>query len=161
MISPSSERQRIRALIEGAGVAMLMTLDENGHPRGRPMLPLFFDRDPCVYFLTDRNSRKVRDITARPQVVLSMISGGCYLLVTGTTAASREAELVRRLWRPTYRAWFPAGKDDSEAAVLRVSVDRVDYWEPPRSRAIRVVQALKAVVTRRPVETPMKTIKDA
>jgi hypothetical protein len=44
---------------------------------------------------------------------------------------------------PDYRAWFPDGW--------------VDYWQP-RSGLIRVAQAVKAVVTRCGVDTPMKTI---
>ena len=95
---------------------------------------------------------------ARPQVGLTMSSTACYLVVTGTAAAVRDPELIRQLWRPTYRAWFPDGKNDREATAIRVSVGRVDYWEPPRSRLIRVAQAVKAVVTRRAVDTPMKTI---
>ena len=158
MASSASERRRVRGLIQRAGVAMLMTIDEHAAPIGRPMLPLFLDHDPCIYFLTHQNSRKVSQIMARPQVGLTMSTTGCYLVVAGTAAALREPELIRRLWRPTYRAWFPDGKDDREATALRVSVNRVDYWEPPRSRFIRVAQAVKAVVTRRAVETPMKTI---
>jgi hypothetical protein len=42
--------------------------------------------------------------------------------------------------------------------VLCVTVDHVDYWEPPRSRLIRLVQALKAVITRRPADTPMQSL---
>ena len=37
-------------------------------------------------------------------------------------------------------------------------IDRVNYWEPPRSPFTRVFQAAKAIVTRRAVDTPMKTI---
>ena len=55
-------------------------------------------------------------------------------------------------------AWFPEGKDDREAVALQVVVERVDYWEPPRSRLVRMGHALWALVTRKPVETPMKTI---
>lgn len=158
MTSPASERQRVRALIQRAGIAMLMTIDERAAPVARPMLPLFIEEDPCLYFLTHQHSRKVSHITARSQVGLTMISRNCYLVVTGTATTSREQGLIQRLWQPTYRAWFPDGKDDREATVLRVTVDRVDYWEPPRSRVIRVAQAAKAVVTRRAVDTPMKTI---
>ncbi len=154
----TSERQRVRGLIQRAGVAMLVTIDEHAIPVGRPMLPLLLDGDPCLYFLTHQDSRKVSQITARSQVGLTMITEGCYLVVTGTAATLREHALIQRLWRPTYRAWFPDGKDDREATVLRVTVDRVDYWEPPRSRMMRVAQAVKAVLTGRPVETPMKTI---
>jgi general stress protein 26 len=137
---------------------MLMTIDEHAAPVGRPMLPLFLENDRCLYFLTHQNSRKVSHITARPQVVLTMISGSCYLVVAGTAAMSRDQKLIQRLWQPTYRAWFPDGKGDAEATVLGVTADRVDYWEPPRSRLIRVAQAVQAVVTRKAIETPMKTI---
>ena len=137
---------------------MLMTIDEHAAPVGRPMLPLFLHNDPSIYFLTHQHSRKVNHITARPQVGLTMISTGCYLVLTGAAVTSREPRLIQRLWRPTYRAWFPDGSDYREAIALCVTVDRVDYWEPPRSRLIRVAQAVKAVVTRRAVETPMKTI---
>ena len=73
---------------------------------------------------------------AQPHVCLAMISTRRYLLVAGTATALRDPEL-RQLWRPTYRAWFPDGKYDGEATALRVSVCRVDYWEPPRSRVVR------------------------
>jgi general stress protein 26 len=135
-----------------------MTIDEDAVPIGRPMRPLFLDNDPCLYFLTHQHSRKVSHIVARSQVVLTMISKSCYLVLTGTAGTSRDQGLIQRLWQPTYRAWFPDGKVDREAMVLRVTVDRVDYWEPPRSRVIRAVQAVKAIITGRAMETPMKTI---
>lgn len=158
MTSSDSERRRVRALIQRAGVAMLITIDEHAAPIGRPMLPLFLHNDPCIYFLTHQNSRKVNQIAARPQVALTLNSAGCQLVVVGTAAALRDPDLIRQLWRPTYRAWFPDGRGDREAAALRMSVSRVDYWEPPPSRVIRLVQAVKAIITRRAVDTPMKTI---
>ena len=135
MPSPALERRRVRELIQRAGVAMLMTIDEHGAHTGRPMLPLFLDSDPHIYFLTHQSSRKVTQVAARPQIGLTMISGNCYLVVAGSATASRDLELIRRLWHPTYRAWFPDGKHDREATVLRVVVERVDYWEPPRSQS--------------------------
>jgi general stress protein 26 len=66
--------------------------------------------------------------------------------------------LIRRLWSPTYRAWFAEGKHDHEATALRVVIERIDYWEPPRSQPVRIVQAVKAVMTGRAVDTPMKTL---
>jgi general stress protein 26 len=135
-----------------------MNVDERGSHVGRPMLPLFVQKDPAIYFLTHQSSRKVMQLTARPQVGLTMISANCYFVVAGSAHISRDPELIRRLWSPTYRAWFPDGKDDREATVIRVAVERLDYWEPPSSPVIRVVQAVRAVLTRRPVDTPMKTL---
>ena len=87
-----------------------------------------------------------------------MISGKCYVVMAGSARVSRDPELIRRLWSPTYRAWFPDGKDDREATVIRVVVERIDYWEPSGSPIARLVQAVKALLTRRAVETPMKTL---
>ena len=158
MTDAAAERQRVRALIERAGVAMLMNVDERGTHVGRPMLPLFVQNDPHIYFLTHQSSRKVTQLAARPQVGLSIVSANCYVVVAGSAQLSRDPELIRRLWSPTYRAWFPDGKDDREATVIRVAVERIDYWEPPSNRVVRLVQAVKAVVTRRAVETPRKTL---
>jgi general stress protein 26 len=158
MTHVSAERQRVRELIERVGVAMLMNVDAQGNLIGRPMLPLLVQYDPHIYFLTHQHSRKVMQLSARPQVGLSIISASCFIVVAGFAATSRDPELIRRLWRPTYRAWFPHGKDDREATAIRVAVTRIDYWEPPRYQVSRLVQAVKAVLTRRAVETPMKTL---
>ena len=75
--------------------------------------------------------------------VSSVISANCFIVVAGSADLSRDPGLIRRLWSPTYRAWFPEGKDDREATVIRVAVDRIDYWEPPSNRVVRVAQAVK------------------
>jgi general stress protein 26 len=158
MASPVSERRRVRTLLQNAGVGILMTTDENDSHAGRPMLPLLLENDPHIYFITHQHSRKVTQIAARPKVGLALVGADRYIVVIGSASASRDPELIRRLWRPTYRAWFPEGKDDREATVLRIVVERVNYWEPPRSRVVRLWQAIRAVVTRRASETPMQTL---
>ena|SRR5436190_16737136 len=158
MRDPAADRQRVRTLIERAGVAMLMNVDEHGNHIGRPMLPLLVQNDPHIYFLTHHSSRKVTQLAARPQVGVSIISANCFIVVVGAAQASREPELIRRLWSPTYRAWFPDGKDDREATALRVVIERVDYWEPPSTRVVRLVQAVKALISGRGVDTPRKSL---
>jgi len=153
-----SERRKIRKLIQHAGVAMLMTIDERGAHSGRPMLPLLLDDDPHIYFLTHQSSRKVRHVAVHPEVGLAISGTHSYAIVTGQVRVLRDSGSIHQLWNPTYRAWFPEGKDDREAVALQVVVERVDYWEPPRSRLVRLGQAAWALVTRRAVDTPMKTI---
>jgi general stress protein 26 len=82
----------------------------------------------------------VTQLAVRPQVVLAIVSTNSFIVVAGSVQLSRDAELIRRLWSPTYRAWFPAGKDDREATVIRVAVERIDYWEPPSSRIVRLAR---------------------
>jgi general stress protein 26 len=158
MTDAAAERQRMRALIERAGVVMLMNVDERGTYIGRPMLPLFLPNDPHIYFLTHQSSRKVAQLAARSQVGLTIISANVYMAIAGSARISRDPQLIRRLWSPTYRAWFPEGKDDREATAIRLVIDRIDYWEPSSSQVVRLVQAVRALLTRRPVDTAMKTL---
>ena len=51
------ERQRVRAMIERAGVAMLMNVDEQGRQVGRPMAPL-------LTFLTPQTLEGMAQIAA-------------------------------------------------------------------------------------------------
>ncbi len=122
------------------------------------MLPLFVDDDPHIYFLTHQNSRKIGQITAKAEVALTVNDGSCLLMVTGRANVLSDANLLDKLWHPTYRAWFPGGKGDRDVAIIRIAIDRVDYWEPPRSSVARIVEAAKALLTRTAVDTEMKTI---
>jgi general stress protein 26 len=158
MTDTAAERRRVRALIERAGVAMLMNVDEHDTHIGRPMLPLFVANDPHIHFLTHQSSRKVAQLAARSQVGLTVISANVYVSIAGSAHISTDPELIRRLWSPTYRAWFPDGKDDREATAIRVVIDRIDYWDPSSNQVVRLAQAVKALLTRRPVDTPMKTL---
>ena len=58
MTDAAMEQQRVRRMIERAGVAMLMNVDESGIHHGRPMLPLLLQDDPHIYFLTHQSSRR-------------------------------------------------------------------------------------------------------
>src|SRR4029453_16817481 len=133
-MDPAAERHRVRALLQQSEVAMLLTFGSGEVHAGRPMLPLWLPEDPKLYFPKHRESRKVVQVNEPPHVALTVINAGCYLVVLGLAYASQDPALIRRLWRPSYRAWFPEGSDDREATVLRMVINKVNYWEPRRSR---------------------------
>jgi hypothetical protein len=105
-----AERQRVRALIERAGVAMLMNIDEHDTHVGRPMLPLFIQNDPHIFFLTHQSSRKVMQLVTRPKVGLTIISANCYLVIAGSAHISRDPELIRRCGVRRIVRGFPTAK---------------------------------------------------
>jgi len=45
---------------------MFVTLDDEGAHAGRPMLPLWLEDDPDIYFLTHQDSRKVAQWFSSP-----------------------------------------------------------------------------------------------
>jgi general stress protein 26 len=158
--SAQEGRQKVRAMIQKTGVGMLTTIDGDGQFVSRPMLALLLDDDPGVYFLTHTSSAKVGQIAAQSRVALTFIGpDSVYLSVVGRAGPLQDAALVAHLWNPTYRAWFPDGVGDPDVTVLRVAVDRADYWEAPTSRVVRLIEAVAAIVTHTPYETPKTTVE--
>jgi general stress protein 26 len=152
--------QTVRDLITASGVAMLTTVDDAGRLASRPMLPLLVEGDSRVHFLTHASSEKIRQVALQPSVAVT-VSGpaSTYLALTGRAVVSHDRDLIDRLWNPTYRAWFPDGAVDQDVAVLSVTVERADFWEAPTSRVTRLLEAIEALVTHRPVETPKRSIE--
>jgi hypothetical protein len=40
---------------------------------------------------------------------------------------------AKELWDPNYQTWFPAGPTDPHLALIRVRVERAEYWDAPFS----------------------------
>jgi general stress protein 26 len=153
-------REKVREMIRLISVGMLTTIDDDGRFVSRPMLALLLDDDPDICFLTHTSSAKVGQVATASRVAVTFAGpDGTYLAIAGQATASQDRAMVARLWNPTYRAWFPSGVDDPDITVLRVTMDHADYWEAPTSRVVRLIQAIKAVVTHTAYETPKTTVE--
>jgi general stress protein 26 len=78
--------------------------------------------------------------------------GDRYVSVSAAATVTHDPARVRELWNPTYRAWFPHGPDDPDSAILAAHIERIEYWDVPTSRLVRVWCAVKAIATGRVVE---------
>ncbi|MBV8909502.1 MAG: pyridoxamine 5'-phosphate oxidase family protein, partial [Gammaproteobacteria bacterium] len=74
---------------------------------------------------------------------------GSYVAIAGTGRVLRDSAKARRLWSVEQRAYYPGGPRDERLGVLRVAVERAEYWISP-GRTSRMIAALKAAITRRP-----------
>ena len=146
--------QRLRKLLKGIPVGMLTTRTAAGDTHSRPMLVQDVDEAGWLWFMTDRTSRKACELTRNPDAAVMFQSsrGDRYLSVQGTAVVVEDNHKVKKLWNPTYRAWFPKGRRDPEIVLVALKVARVDYWLVPRGRLARAAGAAKALVTRRRYE---------
>jgi len=145
--------RRLHDLLERIPVAMVTTIAADGALHARPMLLERIEHRSLV-FLTHHSSTKATDLQHDARVNAAFVSdrGDRYVSVSGTASVCRDSARMRALWNPTYRAWFPHGPDDPDAAILTVTIDRVDYWDVPTSRMVRLWSAVKAVATGQVVE---------
>jgi general stress protein 26 len=141
--------EKIGFLIKDIPIAILVTAASDGSFDSRPMGVQTKDFDGTVWFLTRNESGKVHEIRDDSHVTLIFAapSNSKYVSAKGRAYASQDRAKIHELWSPMYKAWFPAGEDDPEIAVLRVDITEAEYWEASSSKLVRSVKYLAAAVT--------------
>ena len=149
MNQSNSDVQKLGELIKGIRVAMLTTVDSEGCLHSRPMATQDAEFDGTLWFFTEADSLKIHELERDRHVNLSYANpdDSKYVSVSGIAAIVRDHEKVKELWSPIYKAWFPKGVDDPNIALLRVAVDKAEYWDSPSSAVVRLIGFAKAVVT--------------
>jgi general stress protein 26 len=140
---------KLGSLIQDMKVAMLTTVDDDGSLRSRPMATQQAGFDGTLWFFTRADSPKVEEIDHEHRVNVSYADAHKqqYVSVSGTARLVRDPAKNKELWNPAYKAWFPGGLDDPTLALLRVDVDKAEYWDTPSSAVVHIVGFVKAAVT--------------
>lgn len=141
--------KKLHELIKGVNIAMLTTVESDGHLRSRPMATQKTDFDGQLWFFTGEDSAKVEEIRREQHVNLSYADPGddVYVSVSGTGTINRDRAKLEELWNPIHKAWFPKGLDDPNLALLCVDVDRAEYWDSPSGKLVQLVGFVKALAT--------------
>lgn len=146
----ADDLQKVRELVKEIDFCMLTTVDENGDLHSRPM-SVNGDIDPNgdIWFFTNASSHKVSEIARLPKVNVSFADpeNQHYVSITGMAQLVRDRRKIEELWKPEFKMWFPEGKDDPEIALLRVSLEKAEYWDSPTSTIAYVMNFVTSVVT--------------
>jgi general stress protein 26 len=146
-MSPQPELDRVWDIIEKVGVRMLTTRFAGGL-RARP-LEARPERDAgLIWFVTDRNSSKEREIEAEQDVGLVFIDAKekAYLSITARAEVRRDRAKAAQIWKRTDDAWWD-GPNDRDVCVLRVRPLTAERWDGPASSAVAAFEFAKARVT--------------
>jgi general stress protein 26 len=137
------ERRKLRKLLKGFRVAMLTTVAQSGTLRSRPMTTARAQDDGDVWFLTKAAAPKVGEVeeNGRVNVAYASEEDGRYVSISGTATVVRDRQRVQDVWRKRHRKWFPEGKTDPELALLRVRIDRAEYWDEPSGQMVALAAA--------------------
>lgn len=128
--------QAVRKLAELIGqirIAMLTTLTEDGEFRSRPITTHGARFDGDLWFLTRADSSKLEEVRQHRRVGLTYAKpeDNRYLSLSGTAQVLFDQGKAEELWDPSYQAWFPGGPRDPNLALIRVKVERAEYWAAP------------------------------
>lgn len=143
------EIRKLGELIRDVRICMLTSKDEDGHLRSRPMAAQQVEFDGDLWFFTAKSTQKVREVEEDRRVNVSFANPEKqhYVSVSGTAEIVNDKAKAKELWNEAYRAWFPKGLDDPELTLMKVSVDKAEYWDVPSSAMVHLFGYLKAVTT--------------
>ena len=141
---------KLKEIVEETRIAMMTTLDEDGTLRSRPLQTLRFADDGALWFFTSASSPKVAEAAADGwRVNLSYADPAKYdfVSISGRATLSRDRKLMEALWSKWVEVFFPKGIDDPDLALLRVEVEKAEYWDAPGTAIGRLFAASKALIT--------------
>lgn len=142
--------QKLREMVKDIDFCMLTTVDEDGDLRSRPM-STNGDIDPNgdIWFFTGASSAKVSELATSPKVNLSFADpkNQQYISISGHAELVRDRKKIEELWRPEFKMWFPEGKDDPDIALLRVRLEKAEYWDSPSSTIGYALSFVSSLVT--------------
>ncbi|RUR86894.1 pyridoxamine 5'-phosphate oxidase family protein [Chlorogloeopsis fritschii PCC 9212] len=151
----SENLKKLRDLIKDIDYAMLTTVNEDGTLHSRPMATnreVEFDGD--VWFFTYASSYKVVEINRNHQVNVSYAAPNkqCYVSLSGTAELVRDRQKLEQMWQPQLKAWFPKGLDEPDIALLKVNVEKAEYWDSPSSIVANTISLVKGAMTGKPAD---------
>lgn len=147
---PTDDLKKLRELIKDIDFCMLTTIDERGDLHSRPMSSNGdIDQNGDLWFFTGASSHKVSEIKDTPRVNVSFAdpSNQNYVSVSGRAKLVRDRKKIDELWRPQFQMWFPEGKDDPNVALLRIKVEKAEYWDSPSSTISYALNFVSAIVS--------------
>lgn len=142
--------KKLRELIKDIDIGMLTTIDEDGTLHSRPMSTnseVEFDGD--LWFFTYASSHKVLEIEQHQQVNVSFADpkAQTYVSMSGIAQLVRDRNKIQELWKPQLKAWFPKELEEPDIALLKVNVEKAEYWDAPSGFVAHTIGLVKAITT--------------
>jgi general stress protein 26 len=150
----SSSRTRLWDLIHDIRFAMFTTRHANGHLHSRPVTTQNskLDEDANLWFFMSRSGDPVADLVNDPtvSVVYADPNKDRYVSVSGTASVVDNMAKKQQLWSKLAEAYFPAGINDPDLALVQVKIIHASYWDVKESKLVQLYQMAKAAFTGKP-----------
>lgn len=141
----------IKRILQEVRLALLTTQSPNGELHSRPLISHDAEFAGDLWFFMEHDSAHVCEIARTPRVNVGYLNHNCYISLAGVARLVEDAARKRELWREALRAWFAAGPDSPDLALIKVEVESGQWWENPYGGKLASVPRL---FTMRDVPSP-------
>ena len=143
-------------LIDGIEVCMMTTRRPDGQLVSRPMQVQERTAGTDLWFVTDIETHKLDELLTDPDVNLAFYRNKSreWVSVSGRALVTQDRELIRGLYKPDWKAWFPeqggardGSADDPRLALILVEAQSVIYMKNDKPRPVILFEVMKAMLT--------------
>ena len=145
--SQQDQQRKVRDLIKSTRLAMLTSVDPDGRLVSKPMATQDVEFSGEVWFISERDSAKVRNIMRNPNVNVAYASHDSWVSLSGTAEVVDDLAKLTELWNTFTDAWLEGGPENPSNILIKVSADSAEYWDTPGSKVTQVANLVKAKVT--------------
>jgi general stress protein 26 len=136
--SKENHTEKIHELLGKFHTAMLVTHGRDQAPHARPMAIAKIEPNCDLWFFTQLDSEKTREIEEDEQVmVVCQKEHSVYLSLVGKAGVVMDRTEVSALWKESYKVWFPKGIEDPNLALIRVTVLEAEFWDSSGFKGIK------------------------
>lgn len=155
--------QELYTFLKEFDTAMLVTMTPGRMLRARPMEI----QDPkevpgCdLWFVTGDDTAKVAEIGREEHVCVCAYRARdkAYISISARARTDKDQGAIQRLWKPTWKMFFPNGVSDPTITLLKLTVERAEYWEPEGGRMRVLYEMLKSALTGESLESNLNPPK--
>lgn len=143
---------KLWTMIHGIRFAMVTTRSADGALRSRPLTTQnrsLDPQDPVLWFFVSRDSEVAADAAAEEalNVAYADTDNDRYISIEGRVQLVNDRIEAEKLWSFAAKAWFPGGPADADLRLLRVAVDRAEYWDTKSSKMVQLLKMMRAAAS--------------
>lgn len=152
-----SELNKLYEMIEDLEVAMMTTRRSDGHLVSRAMANQDRALGADLWFVSSTDTEKIDEIAADPHVNLAYYKDRTreWISVSGLAKISRDRDLIRKLWKPDWKAWFAEDgsdprrgtPDDPRIVLIGVDVHSAVFLEQNKPQPVVLYELVKGFLT--------------
>lgn len=151
-----TELEKLYALVDEIGIAMMTTRRPDGHLESRAMANQKRAAGADLWFVTAEGSAKLHDLEQDPHVNLSYFKDGTmeWISVSGIATISRDRAKIRELYASDWAAWFPnegdprhGTPDDPRFVLIGVDIHAAVFLEVNKPKPVVLYELAKGWLT--------------
>ena len=156
-MTDTTDQKKLVELLDDMPIAMMTTFGTEG-PRSLPMARQEIEPSAELWFITARDTEHVRAIETEPRVALTFSTRSSWVALEGRATVVDDLAKLKELWNTFAEAWLPGGPEDDNSSLIRVDVERGEYWDTPGSKLASAISFAKTKLTGEPYDSDHGTL---